>query len=215
MKIKNKISLSIISLLKLLIIILLIESSNSKNNKEKDLSKDESKHKTITKYQFIEYYNKFFVEMNPIPEIADLYKENPNFFRLLLSKLVESLPEKFPLHYVQKLFAKEKIIQAVVEMKDGNITNEQYYAEKKMKMEEPIKLQEEEALKKKKEKEENESKKANEHSRLIYRGNFGNIFISIKIFYLFFSSKSKLNKNHFFDVSNIIFNKSLNNRKFQ
>jgi predicted phosphohydrolase len=146
-------------------------NSNTDNNEEED----ESLLNTITKPLFIEYYNKFFVENNPLPEISELYKENPDYFKLLAAKLVETLPERFPLKMVQDIFDKDRIMKAVEEMKTRNLTVDQYNEEKRKNIEEDLRQKELEKLKKREEleKQKNRQKKETE------AGSFG-ILIYIK-----------------------------------
>jgi len=161
--IKQHFNLNLSKILLILSIIILI---NSKSESEQELEENQKYNQLISKSQFIEYYNNFFVETNPLPEIADLYKENPNFFKELAAKLVETLPDKFPIIFIENVFDKDKIMLAVEEMKLRNITIDQYNSEKRQAIEEVIKIkEEEEEIKKKKEEEEIKKKKKEELER--------------------------------------------------
>lgn len=152
----------VIKLTILFLFALLIKSSNNQGDEE------ENSLQTITKTQFIEYYNNFFKENNPLPEIAELYKENPDYFKLLAAKLVEALPERFPLKMIENIFDKDRIMQAVEEMKNRNITIEEYNKEKRKSVEEALRQKELEELKKKEELQKQQKKE----QRIIEGGDF-------------------------------------------
>ena len=108
--------------------------------------------KTITKENFITFYKNFFKENNPLPEIAELYKDKPNFFESLGEQLVKDLPNEFPIEYVKDMFNSEKINKAIEEMKEKNLNIDQY---NEMKIKEKV-----EKLKKEKEAEQKNKESA-------------------------------------------------------
>lgn len=155
-------------------IILIKTSTNPKENQEEEELMENA---LMSKSQFIEYYNNFFVENNPLPEISELYKENPDFFKLLAAKLVETLPENFPMKMIQNIFDKDRIMKAVEEMKNRNITVDQFNEEKRKNVEEALKLKE---LEEKKKREELEKQRIQQEKKVVDGGSFGNNFKKLK-----------------------------------
>jgi hypothetical protein len=79
-----------------------------------------------------------------MPEISELYKDDPNFFKSLREKLVEKLPDKFPIEYVKDIFDKDKLMATIDEIKKKNITIDEYKKKQKEDIEIIIKEKEEE-----------------------------------------------------------------------
>lgn len=163
------------------------------SNKHKNNNKEKSNAKYISKPQFIEFYNKFFVESNPVPEVAELYKEHPDFFRQLAEKLVKTLPDTFPLDLVKNILNmdKDEIMKAIEEIKASNNQNAkteiEAEAEKERAKQEELKLKKQAREKAKAEAEAAKKAQAREEQRkqqhLGYNGNQSainsNFFISM------------------------------------
>lgn len=148
-----------INLIKISLLILLsINTILSNKNNQQDLNDNP----LITKEQFLKFYNEFFVESNGMPEIADLYKDDPDFFKSLGEKLSERLPEKFPLNYIKDIFDKDKILATIEEMKSKNISLEDFNQKQKEEIAQKVKLEEERIRKEEEKKKEEILKKKKE-----------------------------------------------------